>query len=66
MANESFSAQFFRLSDMQGQTTSSITLGTTFEQPMAYPQKQMTIESCSYPAAGFTASEHMVKQTPSG
>jgi hypothetical protein len=29
------------------------TLGTTFEQPMVYPQKQMTIESCSYPAAGF-------------
>jgi hypothetical protein len=43
------------------------TLGTTFEQPMVYPQKQMTIESCSYPAAGFsTVSGHMVKQTPSG
>jgi hypothetical protein len=41
------------LGDMQGQTTSSISLGTTFEQPMAYPQKQMTIESCSYPARHF-------------
>jgi hypothetical protein len=28
-------------------------LGTTFEQPMAYPQKQMTMESYSYSAAQF-------------
>jgi hypothetical protein len=41
------------LGDMQGQASASISLGTTFEQPMAYPQKQMTIESCSYPARYF-------------
>jgi hypothetical protein len=39
--------------DIQGQTSASTSLGTTFEQPMAYPQKQMTIESCSYPARYF-------------
>jgi len=39
--------------DMQGQTSASISLGTTFEQPMAYPQKQMTIESCSYSTRYF-------------
>jgi hypothetical protein len=28
-------------------------MGTTFEQAMTYPQKQITIESCSCPAELF-------------
>jgi hypothetical protein len=36
-----------------GKNRFTTTLGTTFEQPPVYPQKQMTMESCSYPAAGF-------------
>jgi hypothetical protein len=38
---------------IHGLNAFTTSLGTTFEQPMVYPQKQMTIESCSFLAAGF-------------